>query len=151
AAYREQILVPYPVESSLSGIARHDDEMWYRKVVKVPSNWRGQNILLHFGAVDQIATVWGNNQEVAHHEGGYTEVTVDITKALRGPGAQEITVRVQDRNEANPFPIGKQRNGPEGLFYTGASGIWQTVWMEPVQPTYINKLDISTDLTSMSV
>jgi hypothetical protein len=151
AAYREQILVPYPVESALSGIARHDDEMWYRKVVKLPSNWLGQHVLLHFGAVDQIATVWVNNQQVAHHEGGYTEFSVDITEALRGPGAQEITVRVQDRNEANPFPIGKQRNGPKGLFYTGASGIWQTVWMEPVHGTYINKVDISTDLTSMSV
>ncbi|NTY58370.1 sugar-binding domain-containing protein [Mycolicibacterium sphagni] len=151
AAYREQILVPYPVESALSGIARHDDEMWYRKVVKLPSNWLGQHVLLHFGAVDQIATVWVNNQQVAYHEGGYTEFSVDITEALRGPGAQEITVRVQDRNEANPFPIGKQRNGPKGLFYTGASGIWQTVWMEPVRATYINKLDISSDLTSLAV
>ncbi|WP_445170755.1 glycoside hydrolase family 2 protein [Mycolicibacterium sp. Dal123E01] len=150
-AYREQILVPYPVESSLSGIQRHDDEMWYRKVVKLPSNWSGQHVLLHFGAVDQIATVWVNNQEVARHEGGYTEFSADITKALRSPGAQEITVRVQDRNEANPFPIGKQRNDPEGLFYTGASGIWQTVWVEPVAPTFINKLDITTDLTGMSV
>ncbi|BBY59484.1 glycoside hydrolase family 2 protein [Mycolicibacterium sarraceniae] len=151
AAYGEQILVPYPVESALSGIARHDDEMWYRKIVKLPSTWLGQHVLLHFGAVDQIATVWVNNKQVAHHEGGYTEFSVDITDALRGPGAQEITVRVQDRNDANPFPIGKQRNSPKGLFYTGASGIWQTVWMEPVNATFINKLDISTDLTSMSV
>ena len=151
AAYREQILVPYPVESALSGIERHDDEMWYRKVVKLPRNWLGRHVLLHFGAVDQIATVWVNNHEVAHHEGGYTAFSVDITRALRGPGAQEITVRVQDRNEANPFPIGKQRNKPKGLFYTGASGIWQTVWMEPVHAAYIDKLDITSDLTRLSV
>lgn len=151
SAYGEQILVPYPVESALSGIQRHDDEMWYRKVVKLPSNWVGQHVLLHFGAVDQIATVWVNNQEVARHEGGYTEFSVDITRALQWPGPQEITVRVQDRNDANPFPIGKQRNRPKGLFYTGASGIWQTVWMEPVHATYINKVDISTDLTGMTV
>lgn len=150
-AYREQILVPYPVESALSGIQRHDDEMWYRKVVKLPSNWRGQHVLLHFGAVDQIATVWVNNRQVARHEGGFTEFKVDITDALRFPGAQEITVRVQDRNEANPFPVGKQRNKPKGLFYTGASGIWQTVWLEPVPRTFIDKLDITTDLTGLTV
>jgi hypothetical protein len=151
AAYREQVLVPYPVESSLSGIERHDDEMWYRKVVKLPSNWLGKHVLLHFGAVDQIATVWVNNQEVAHHEGGYTEFSVDITKALRFPGAQEITVRAEDRNEANPFPVGKQRNAAKGLFYTGASGIWQTVWLEPVRAAHLDKLDITTDLTSLTV
>lgn len=150
-SYREQILVPYPVESALSGIARHDDEMWYRKVVKLPSSWLGRHVLLHFGAVDQIATVWVNGQQVARHEGGYTEFSADITKALRGQGAQEIVVRVEDRNEANPFPVGKQRNKPEGLFYTGASGIWQTVWLEPVRTAHIDKLDITPDLTSLTV
>lgn len=150
-AYREQILVPYPVESALSGIERHDDEMWYRKVVKLPSSWLGRHVLLHFGAVDQIATVWVNGQQVARHEGGYTEFSADITKALRGQGAQEIVVRVEDRNEANPFPVGKQRNKPEGLFYTGASGIWQTVWLEPVRAAHVDKLDITPDLTSLTV
>lgn len=149
-AYREQILVPYPTESALSGIQRHDDQMWYRKVFKVPSTWQGRRVLLHFGAADQIATVWVNNQQVAHHEGGYTEFSADITKALR-PGMQELTVRVEDRNEANPFPVGKQRNGPEGLFYIGSSGIWQTVWLEPVRATHIDKLDITTDLTGFTI
>jgi len=114
--YNERILVPYPTESALSGIQRHDDQMWYRKVFKLPGTWRGQRVLLHFGAVDQIATVWVNNQQVAHHEGGYTEFSADITRALRWPGAQEITVRVEDRNESNPFPVGKQRNSPGELF-----------------------------------
>jgi hypothetical protein len=122
--YHERILVPYPTESALSGIQRHDDQMWYRKVFKLPSTWWGRRVLLHFGGVDQIATVWVNNQQVAHHEGGYTEFSADITGALRFPGLQEITVRVEDRNESNPFPVGKQRNNPRGLFYTGASGIW---------------------------
>lgn len=149
--YREQILVPYPVESALSGIARHDDEMWYRKVVKIPAEWSGRHVLLHFGAVDQIATVWVNNQQVAHHEGGYTEFSADITKALRFPGPQVITVQVQDRNEANPFPVGKQRNDPAGIFYTGASGIWQTVWLEPVRAAHVDKLDIATDLAGLTV
>jgi hypothetical protein len=150
-AYREQILVPYPTESALSGIQRHDDQMWYRKIFKLPDNWRGQRVLLHFGAVDQVATVWVNNQQVAHHDGGYTEFSADITTALRWPGPQEITVRVEDRNEANPFPVGKQRNSPGGLFYTGSSGIWQTVWMEPVRAAHVEKLDITPDLTGLTV
>jgi hypothetical protein len=151
AAYREQILVPYPTESALSGVQRHDAQMWYRKVFKLPLAWGGQRVLLHFGAVDQIATVWVNGQQVAHHEGGFTEFSADITRALRWPGSQEITVRVEDRNESNPFPVGKQRNGPRGLFYTGSSGIWQTVWMEPVPIAHIDKLDITPDLTGLTV
>jgi hypothetical protein len=150
-AYPEQILVPYPPESALSGIKRHNQEMWYRRVFQVPADWRGQRVLLHFGAVDQIATVWVNDRQVAHHEGGFTAFSADITDALRGTGAQDITVRVEDRNEANPFPVGKQRNHPSGLFYTGASGIWQTVWAEPVPAAHIDKLDITPDLRGLTV
>ncbi|MCV7279282.1 glycoside hydrolase family 2 [Mycolicibacterium flavescens] len=149
--YDERILVPYPTESALSGIKRHDDQMWYRKVFELPGTWRGQRVLLHFGAVDQTATVWVNNKKVAHHEGGYTAFSADITDALRWSGSQEIVVRAEDRNEDNPFAVGKQRNEPEGLFYTGASGIWQTVWMEPVRATHIDKLDIASDLTGFTV
>nr|WP_110318967.1 sugar-binding domain-containing protein [Mycolicibacterium moriokaense] len=148
--FRERILVPYPTESALSGIQRHDDQMWYRTVFKLPTAWGGRRVLLHFGAVDQIATVWVNNQQVAYHEGGYTEFSADITGALH-PGTQQLTVRVEDRNEANPFPVGKQRNSPKGLFYTGSSGIWQTVWMEPVRTAHIDKLDITSDLTGFTI
>ena len=125
--------------------------MWYRKVFKLPGTWRGQRVLLHFGAVDQIATVWVNNQQVAYHEGGFTEFSADITRALRPGSLQQLTVRVEDRNESNPFPVGKQRNRPEGLFYTGSSGIWQTVWIEPVRAAHIDKLDITPDLTGFTV
>ncbi|HEX2213903.1 MAG TPA: glycoside hydrolase family 2 TIM barrel-domain containing protein, partial [Mycobacterium sp.] len=149
--YDEKILVPYPTESALSGVQRHDDQMWYRKVFELPGTWRGQRVLLHFGAVDQIATVWVNNRKVAHHEGGYTGFSADITDALRWSGQQHVTVRVEDRNEANPFAVGKQRTDPEGLFYTGASGIWQTVWMEPVRASHIDRLDITPDLTGFTV
>lgn len=149
--YREQILVPYPTESALSGIQRHDDQMWYRKDFQLPRDWAAERVLLHFGAVDQIATVWVNNQQVAYHKGGYTEFSADITGALRPSGAQELTVRVEDRNESNAFPVGKQRNSPGGLFYTGSSGIWQTVWLEPVPVAHIDKLDINPDLTSFNV
>ncbi|WP_313959970.1 glycoside hydrolase family 2 protein [Mycobacterium deserti] len=150
-AYNERILVPYPTESALSGIMRHDDQMWYSRDFEIPGTWRGQRVLLHFGAVDQIATVWVNGRQVAHHEGGYTGFSADITSALRWKGTQQITVRVEDRNEANPFAVGKQRTHPEGLFYTGASGIWQTVWIEPVRAAHIEKLDITTDLTGLTV
>ena len=111
----------------------------------------GATLLLHFGAVDQIATVWVNNQQVAYHEGGFTEFSADITRALRPGSLQQLTVRVEDRNETNPFPVGKQRNRPEGLFYTGSSGIWQTVWIEPVRAAHIDKLDITSDLTGFTV
>jgi hypothetical protein len=149
--YDERILVPFPTESALSGIQRHDDQMWYRREFKLPGTWRGQRILLHFGAVDQVATVWVNGQKVAHHEGGYTAFSADITSALRWTGTQEIIVAAEDRNEANPFAVGKQRNEPEGLFYTGASGIWQTVWMEPVRAAHIDKLDVTPDMTGITV
>jgi hypothetical protein len=150
-AYPQQILVPYPPESALSGIGRHDDEMWYRRTFEMRSNWQGQQVLLHFGAVDQIATVWVNGRQVARHEGGFTEFSADITSALRAGGPQEIVVRAQDRNEAGPFPVGKQRNRPEGLFYTGASGIWQTVWLEQVPNAHLEKLNITTDLDAITV
>jgi beta-galactosidase/beta-glucuronidase len=150
-SYRQQILLPYPPESALSGIGRHDDEMWYRRIFQMNGNWQGQQVLLHFGAVDQVATVWVNGRQMARHEGGYTEFSADITPALRPAGPQEIIVRAEDRNEANPFPVGKQRNRPEGLFYTGSSGIWQTVWLEPVPLAHVEKLHITTDLNAVTV
>lgn len=150
-AYRERILVPYPVQSALSGIARQDEDMWYRRTFRLPADWRDQRVVLNFGAVDQIATVWVNDHLVATHAGGYTAFSADITDALRRDGAEEIVVHVQDRNEANPFPVGKQRNEPAGLFYTGASGIWQTVWVEPVGEAHIRALDITPDLDGLTV
>ncbi|WP_207222851.1 glycoside hydrolase family 2 protein [Herbihabitans rhizosphaerae] len=149
--YGEQILVPYPPESALSGIGRHDDRMWYRRTFEVPPDWRGQRVLLHFGAVDQVATVWVNNQQVATHEGGYTAFSADVTDALRAGGPQEIVVRAEDRNEINTYPVGKQRNDPGGILYTGASGIWQTVWLEPVPAAHVSTVDITPELTGFSV
>ncbi len=142
----EQILVPYPPESGLSGIQRHDDHLLYKRTFEVPPDWAGQRLLLHFGAVDQKAAVSVNGKEVAVHEGGSTAFSADITGAVTDSGPQEVTVAVEDRNDANPYPVGKQRNDPGGIFYTGASGIWQTVWLEPVPESHITGLKITPDL-----
>jgi hypothetical protein len=151
SGYDERILVPYPPESALSGIGRHDDRMWYRRVFEIPGDWRGHHVLLHFGAVDQTAEVWVNNQRVGAHEGGFTSFSFDITAALRRSGTQEIVVGAEDRGDIDPFPLGKQRNTPGGILYTGSSGIWQTVWLEPVPSVHVEKLDISSDLTGFSL
>jgi hypothetical protein len=151
AGYDERILVPYPPESALSGIGRHDDRMWYRRVFEIPAGWRDHHVLLHFGAVDQTAEVWVNNQRVGGHEGGFTSFSFDITAALRRSGTQEIVVGAEDRGDIDPFPLGKQRNTPGGILYTGSSGIWQTVWLEPVPPSHVEKLDITADLTGFSL
>ena len=146
----EQILVPYPPESGLSGIKRHDDHMLYERTFDVPQQWRGQRVLLHFGAVDQKAEVRVNGRTVATHEGGYTGFSADITDALGPQAKQELVVAAEDRNDANPYPVGKQRNQPHGILYTGASGIWQSVWLEPVPAAHVTRLDVRPDVASKS-
>ncbi|MEN5072407.1 LamG-like jellyroll fold domain-containing protein [Isoptericola cucumis] len=147
----EEILVPYPAESELSGIDRHDDHMWYRRTMQVPQSWRAgdQRVVLHFGAVDHDATVWVNGQEVARHTGGFGRFSADVTDALTRSGPQEVVVGVTDRTDATWQPVGKQRNVPDrGIFYEGASGIWQTVWAEPVASASVEKLDMTPDIDS---
>jgi len=150
----ERILVPYPVESALSGIMRHEERMWYRRTFTVPENWqagKGGRLLLHFGAVDYQATVYVNGAQVAHHRGGYGAFTADITGALRGSGAQDLVVGVYDPTDAGGQPTGKQRNNPGGIFYTPASGIWQTVWLEPVPPAHVDSLSMIPDLPASAL
>ena len=147
----ERILVPYPTESALSGIERHEDQMWYRRTFTVPESWQigdGQRLRINFGAVDHAATVWVNGVEVADHTGGYTSFSADVTDALEPSGTQEIVVGVEDRTDETWQPIGKQRNVPDrGIFYTSSSGIWQTVWMEPVAARgHVEDLDMATDV-----
>ncbi|ASU78407.1 glycoside hydrolase family 2 [Actinopolyspora erythraea] len=144
----ERILVPYPVESGLSGIQRHDDHMLYRRSFELPSEWRDDELLLHFGAVDQEATVWVNGERVGSHRGGYTSFTIDVTDALRPGSRQQVTVAAEDTNERGEHPIGKQTDTPGGIFYTGSSGIWRTVWIEPVSRTHLTELNITPRLDS---
>ncbi|WP_236795403.1 LamG-like jellyroll fold domain-containing protein [Amycolatopsis sp. GM8] len=150
----ERILVPYPVESALSGIMRHETQMWYRRTLAVPRDWqigRGQRLLLHFQAVDYDATVLVNGKTVAHHTGGYDAFAVDVTDALTTARDQEIVVGVSDPNDQGGQPLGKQRSPGDGIFYTPTSGIWQTVWLEPVAPAHIDRLDVTPDVASGSV
>ncbi|TPW77407.1 AbfB domain-containing protein [Schumannella soli] len=145
----ERVLVPYPIESALSGIQRNDnrDLMFYRRAFTVPAGWSGRNVQLHFGAVDYEATVWVNGTQVAFHRGGYDRFETDITSALRS-GSNEIIVRVYDPTDGRgeKQPIGKQVNNPSGIFYTPSSGIWQTVWMEPTAASSIYSVDITPNI-----
>ncbi|MFC7531472.1 LamG-like jellyroll fold domain-containing protein [Actinoplanes sp. GCM10030250] len=149
-ALGERITVPFPVESLLSGIERREDHMFYRKLVTVPSDWRNQRIKLNFGAVDYQAKVWVNGTLVTEHTGGYTAFTADITDALRGRGQQEIIVGVTDVTGPNQ-PKGKQSLNPGGIVYEPSSGIWQTVWLEPVAPVAVDQVISTPDVPTGSV
>ncbi|MCX6344461.1 MAG: hypothetical protein NT018_05225 [Armatimonadetes bacterium] len=140
------ILVPYPVESAISGVMAHYDRVWYRRTFTVPSAWAGKKIMLNFGAVDWEAQIYVNGTSVGTHQGGYDPFSYDITSYLTPSGAQEIIVRVYDPTDSGGQPRGKQVNGPGGIFYTATTGIWQTVWLEPVAATSISSLKIVPDV-----
>lgn len=152
---KEQILVPYPVESALSGVMRHESRMWYRRTFDVPADWKGRHVLLHFDAADWESTVYLNGKKLGTHRGGYDAFGFDITGFLKGEGPQELVVSVfdpTDQKDANGDPAagnqprGKQVTRPRGIFYTPCSGIWQTVWIEPVEPAFIEGLHIVPDV-----
>ncbi|MGA4985633.1 LamG-like jellyroll fold domain-containing protein [Streptomyces cellulosae] len=151
----EKIIVPFPAESLLSGIERHEDHMFYRKLVDVPKNWKvgksGRDRLkLNFGAVDYQARVYVNGQKVAEHTGGYNAFSADITDALKSKGPQEIVVAVTDTGGPDQ-PVGKQSTSPGGIWYTQSSGIWQTVWMEPVAETSIDNVVTTPDIDTKTL
>lgn len=149
-----RILVPYPVESSLSGVGKPvgpDQKVWYRRLFTVPANWAGRRVLLHFGAVDYTAEVKVNGKPVGSHVGGYDGFTCDITPALNTHGDQVLEVAVTDPTDAGPQPHGKQVLKPGGIMYTATTGIWQTVWMEPVSVAAVDRLAIVPDLENARV
>ncbi|SIO66868.1 Glycosyl hydrolases family 2 [Singulisphaera sp. GP187] len=145
-ALDEQILVPFPVESALSGVMKHADRLWYRRAFHVPKQWNGRRVLLHFGAVDWEATVWVNGKELGTHRGGYDPFELDVTDFLKPEGDQELIVRVFDPTDRGTQPRGKQVLNPNGIYYTPITGIWQTVWLEPVSPARIKSLKIVPDV-----
>ncbi len=146
-----RILVPFAAEAALSGVGRPvgaAQALWYRRTVEVPKDWRRGRVLLHFGAVDWECTVWVNGREVGAHRGGYDPFSCDIGAALKRGPKQEIVVRVLDPTDEDNRGIarGKQVMKPHGIFYTAVTGIWQTVWLEPVPEAYIARLKTTPDV-----
>ncbi len=134
------ILVPFAVESALSGVGKSltkDDALWYNNQITIDKKLSKGKVLLHFGAVDWECDVYVNGQLVGSHEGGFDSFSFDISKALKKGNKQEIALRVWDPTSDGPQPRGKQINNPHGIWYTPVSGIWQTVWLESVPETYI--------------
>jgi beta-galactosidase/beta-glucuronidase len=141
-----QILVPYPMESAISGVMQYYPFSWYRQTFNVPSNWNGQRIILHLDAVNWQSTVYVNGQKVGLHKGGYDPFSYDITPFLTGSGAQELILQVYSPEDNGGQPRGKQTLYPGGIMYTSASGIWQPVWLEPVDASGVNNLQITPDV-----
>lgn len=139
-AFQGKILVPFAVESALSGVGKtvgKDSILWYKTTFSLPSSMKNKSILLHFGAVDWQTQVFLNGKKVGEHEGGFDPFFFDITPFLKKGGKQELTVRVWDPTDEGPQPRGKQVRKPEGIWYTPVTGIWQTVWVEAVAATHI--------------
>ena len=146
-----KILVPFAFESALSGVGApspYENRLWYRRTFGIPAGWQGQHVLVHFGAVNWDCTVTVNGQQVAAHRGGYTAFECDITAALK-PGENELVVSVVNPliyDTAESQVLGKQRRHSGGIFYTGCTGIWQTVWLEPVPAEHIGSLKLVPDI-----
>ena len=143
-----RILVPYCIESSLSGVGRTvavDEYLWYHRTFSLPKSWKGNRVLLHFGAVDWKADIWVNDVKAGSHTGGYTPFSIDITDALKS-GENSLIVRVWDGTDTGFQPRGKQVRKPSGIWYTSVTGIWQTVWLEPVPEQHIRNLRTTPDL-----
>jgi hypothetical protein len=141
-SYQGKILVPFAAESSLSGVMKEvggDHELWYSTTFEVPEDWKEKDLLLHFGAVDWQAEVWVNDIKIGSHEGGYTPFYFNITPFL-SQGIQRLIIKVWDPTSDGPQPRGKQVNDPKGIWYTPVTGIWQTVWLEPVAKRRISHL-----------
>jgi len=158
AVYDGQILVPYPYEAALSGVHKPSpvtQRLWYRRTFTVPASWRtnGQRVLLHFGAVNWDSTVSVNGHLLGDHKGGYTAFDYDITGALK-PGANTLIVSAfnpMTDGTPNAQVVGKQRANPVSVLYTGATGIWQSVWLEPVPAAHITSFKLTPDVDAKAL
>lgn len=144
------ITVPYAPESQMSGVGNTDflEAVWYRRTAQIPEEWRGRAVLLHFQAVDYDATVWVNGHEAGRHRGGSTPFEVDITAALDDERRAEIVVRARD-SRTGVQPRGKQATWYQNshCLYTRTTGIWQSVWLEPVGPAFLRRPRIVPDVS----
>ncbi len=148
-AYEGKILVPFAAESALSGVGRsvtENDALWYSREFRVPRQWKGKRVMLNFGAVDWHSEVYVDGQLVGEHKGGYDPFSFDITDYLAKGRDHNLTVRVYDQTNLWYQPCGKQIFDPRGIWYTPVTGIWQTVWMEPVQAAHVESYMAVTDL-----
>jgi len=149
-----KILVPFPVESALSGVKRRvgkDSLLWYSNRFAIPETWKNRKVLLHFEAVDWETKVWVNDQLVGDHRGGYDPFSFDITEYINDAKEQVMLVSVYDPTSDGTQPRGKQVNDPHGIWYTPVTGIWQTVWIEPIPEEYIAEVYTSTDIDNSTV
>ena len=143
SAFDGKILVPYAIESSLSGVQKmvgDKNELWYHRSFNVPATWKNKAVILHFGAVDWKADIWINDIKVGAHQGGYAPFSLDITPFLAKDKQQKLVVKVWDPTDQGFQPRGKQVNLPKGIWYTPVTGIWQTVWLEPVEASHVSAL-----------
>ncbi len=148
------ILVPFPIEAQLSGVGRRvtdREQLWYRRRFRVAAAAPGTRWLLHFGAVDWAAVVYVNGRRIGEHRGGYDPFSFDITAALRQSGDQELLVGVRDPTDRGDQPRGKQVLKPQSIWYTAVTGIWQTVWLEPVRATHVSALQVTPDVDAGTV
>ena len=149
SSFEGKILVPFPLESALSGVKhklKSNQRLWYRRTFCIPSQWNNKNILIHFGAVDWETRVWINDREVGSHKGGYTSFSFDISEYVNNDGENSLVVAVWDPTDKEGQGRGKQVLHPNTIWYTAISGIWQTVWLEPVSNTYIKRILAEPDL-----
>ncbi len=144
-----KIIVPFCPESKLSGIENNDylEAVWYRRTVTIPAAWSGQRVLLHFQAVDYDTTVWVNGQEMGRHRGGFSPFSLDVSDIAKPGENVTLVVRARD-SHIPPQPRGKQARkfGPHGAIYVRTTGIWQTVWLEPVPETALRRPRITPDV-----
>lgn len=149
-----QILVPFCAESALSGVGKTvgaENNLWYKTSFTIPETWSGKEIMLNFGAVDWRCDVYLNDVKVGSHQGGFCPFSCDITRAIQEGEEQTLIVKVWDPTEKGPQAIGKQLSRPHGIWYTPVTGIWQTVWLEPVSKAHITKVRPISDIDDMTV
>ena len=152
--YQGKIFVSFPVESELSGVQKMvlpTQKLWYKRRFEIPKDWGKKRIILNFGAVDWKTDVWINGAFMGTHKGGYDSFSFDITGALKSGSMQEIIVSVWDPTDEGYQPHGKQSLNPRGFWYTAVTGIWQTVWIEPVAQEHIYKLKLIPDIDNSCV
>ncbi|MCR5782696.1 MAG: glycoside hydrolase family 2 [Clostridia bacterium] len=146
--FHGKITVPFAVESELSGVGRAlspIERLWYRRFFTIPSHFGKKNVILHFGAVDWQTDVYLNGSKIGSHTGGYNAFSFDITEYLK-KGDNELVVSVTDPTDEGPQQRGKQALRSHGFWYTGTSGIWQTVWLEPVSAEHIDSVSLTPDI-----